>query len=354
MASSPSALDRLTYSLGQGTRFAWYFGHYLAAQRLSADATKQQTTKPQVTSGRRTQKNPYWSELRALFQQDWNNIGRGYYATPHDSIADPMTMIDQSRRFFQDLTDKTAPRRTKDAEQVMTSTRRNFYPRYYLQNFHYQTDGYLSEKSAKLYDFQVETLFAGAADAMRRQALVPLYHILKGKDQRQTNLLDVACGTGSFLAFVKDNYPRLKVTGLDLSPDYLREAETSLKAWRDVELQKANAEHMPFDDESFDVVTCIYLYHELPPNVRLIVANEMARVLKPGGSLIFLDSIQYGDQDGLDRILELFPERFHEPYYSTYAKTDLRKLFAAAGLKFDSARLAFLSKVLAFRKQISD
>lgn len=353
MAATPSTLDRLTYAFGQGTRFAWYFGHYLAAQRLSRGPAAERKKKPQVVD-RTPQRNSYWTELRALFQRDWENIERGYYATPSGSIADPMAMIDQSRRFFRDLTDETAPRRTKDSAQVMTATRRKYYPRYYLQNFHYQTDGYLSEKSAKLYDFQVETLFAGAADAMRRQALVPLYHVLIGKDQRKTELLDVACGTGSFLTFVKENYPRLKVTGLDLSPDYLREAETSLKSWRDVTLRKANAEHMPFDDESFDIVTSIYLFHELPPYVRSVVAKEIARVLKPGGSFIFFDSIQYGDQDGLDRILELFPERFHEPYYSSYAKTDLRKLFTDLQLKFDSERLAFLSKAVTFRKPFAE
>ena len=32
-------------------------------------------------------------------------------------------------------------------------------PRYYMQNFHYQTDGWMSEGSAELYDFQVEVLF---------------------------------------------------------------------------------------------------------------------------------------------------------------------------------------------------
>lgn len=350
MGVLPSRLDRLTYAVGQGTRFAWYFSHYLAAQRLRASPTNASKSKAEATGRNRSRRNPYWAQLRALFQRDWDNIRRGYYLNPYDSLIDPMAMIDQSRRFFRDLNDKTAPRRTRNSAQVMTETRRKFYPRYYLQNFHYQTDGYLSKKSAKLYDFQVETLFAGAADAMRRQALVPLFHALKGKDQRETKLLDVACGTGSFLKFVKDNYPRLKVTGLDLSPDYLREAEVSLKSWSNVVLQKANAERMPFDDDSFDIVTSIYLFHELPPNVRVTVAKEIARVLKPGGSFVFLDSIQLGDQNGLDRILELFPEQFHEPYYSTYAKSDLAELFADAGLELSIVSVAFLSKVATLRK----
>ena len=53
------------------------------------------------------------------------------------------------------------------------------YPDYYLQNFHHQTDGYLSDHSAGLYDLQVEILFNGTADAMRRRVLAPLRRGLK-------------------------------------------------------------------------------------------------------------------------------------------------------------------------------
>ena len=48
------------------------------------------------------------------------------------------------------------------------------YPNYYVQNFHHQTGGYLSDLSANLYDLQVEILFGGSADAMRRRILAPL------------------------------------------------------------------------------------------------------------------------------------------------------------------------------------
>ena len=41
-------------------------------------------------------------------------------------------------------------------------------PDYYAQDFHFQTGGYLTEGSARLYDVQVETLFMGAAGPMRR------------------------------------------------------------------------------------------------------------------------------------------------------------------------------------------
>ena len=48
---------------------------------------------------------------------------------------------------------------------------------------------------------------------------------------------------------------------------------------------------------------------------------EIARVLKPGGLFVFLDSLQMGDKPGWDGLLEGFPHRFHEPYYRHYAPT---------------------------------
>ena len=68
-----------------------------------------------------------------------------------------------------------------------------------------QTDGWLSERSAKVYEISTETLFVGRQDAMQRQTLVPLSHFMRGRTPggAGTQLLEVACGTGRFGTFVK-------------------------------------------------------------------------------------------------------------------------------------------------------
>jgi len=83
---------------------------------------------------------------------------------------------------------------------------------------------------------------------------------------------------------------------------------------------------MPFADAEFDVVTCIYLFHELPPRIRRAAVAEIRRVLRPGGTLIFVDSLQTGDEPDYDGTLELFPVAFHEPYYESYLREDLDRL----------------------------
>jgi ubiquinone/menaquinone biosynthesis C-methylase UbiE len=60
-------------------------------------------------------------------------------------------------------------------------------------------------------------------------------------------------------------------------------------------------------------VTSIFVFHELPPKVRRVAFREFARVMKPGGRFVLVDSLQRGDQPDYDGLIELFPQNFHEP-----------------------------------------
>lgn len=348
-----SPLSRIGYGLGQGARVAWYVGHYLAVNRMRGPLVPP-GEEPVSVQG----KVPNWKGLvagmTALFERDWKNIEAGHYRAP-EGLAAPAEAVAASLRFFKDarkVDERRLSRRHSEVltSDVLTDELRARYPRYYLQNFHYQTGGWFSEDSAKLYDTQVEVLFNGTAGAMRRQALVPLAEALRGRDQRELTLLDVACGTGRFLEDVAANYPRLNITGLDLSPAYVAEARSRLGARRNVTLVEANAETMPLADASQDAVTCIYLFHELPPKIRKVIVAEIARVLKPGGIVIIVDALQTGDTPDYDGLLEFFPIGFHEPYFSSYLAEDFKALFARHGLAQTDAALAFLSKVMVFRK----
>ncbi len=123
-----------------------------------------------------------------------------------------------------------------------------------------------------------------------------------------------------------------------------------LKPWSRVDFVEAPAEATGLPNGSCDVVTCIYLFHELPRKVRAQVAREIARVLKPGGKLIFLDSIQLGDQPDYDGLLEYFPVAFHEPYYADYIRQDLNALFTAASLKLERVERAYFSRLMVLAK----
>ena len=86
------------------------------------------------------------------------------------------------------------------------------------------------------------------------------------------------------------------------------------------------------------------------------VAKEMARVLKPGGKLFFVDSVQLGDgkengmEDAFELALDRFPAFNHEPYYKDYAATNLVELFEEAGLRHEATATAWVSKTMVFSK----
>jgi ubiquinone/menaquinone biosynthesis C-methylase UbiE len=374
--ASPIARARLRtrFALHQAGRMAWFLGHRAAVRRSANDFTRdprddertnlEADTRSDIDhqsepdaqddvqrgSGRSLTSNRVLGEIRALILRDLGNIEKGLYAFPEDEDAGAFEQLRRSRLLFNDLPESNRRRAEGDHQEIFNEEWRGRRPRYYLQNFHYQSDGYLSDKSARLYDLQVETLFAGMAGTMRRQCLVPIAEFMKGRDQRQTHLADVACGTGRFLKSLKQTYPRLNVSATDLSVPYLDEARRHLGS-RKVRFAVANAEQLPYADASQDIVTNIYLFHELPAKVRRIAAIEFARVLKPGGILVFMDSLQHGDTPGFEAMLDAFPQGFHEPYYANYIRENLDEVFEPAGLEPVSHTPALLSKISVYRRK---
>ncbi len=289
-------------------------------------------------------------DVMALQRQDAENVRRGIYPLPVEDEGSLAAHVEAVRRMFADLPASNERRIAGRGQEAAGLPEAEGMPDYYARNFHFQTDGYLSEESAQLYDIQVETLFVGAAGAMRRQALPAIADYVRGKDQRQLAMLDVACGTGRFLGQAAQAFPAMPMTGIDLSGAYIVEARRHLARRRNITLMEGNAEALPLADASQDIVTSVFLYHELPQEVRRTVTGEIARVLKPGGIYILIDSLQWGDKPGYDGMLEAFPVRFHEPYYESYLGEDLAALLAGCGLTQEQSLLAFLSKVVVSRK----
>lgn len=344
---------RARYAAAQGLRAAWYGGQYSLARRRSEGFNRpgEPEFKPDNPAETAVLRKAYFS----LFRRDRANVEAGLYRDPvarEIRLQDFPASVKRARAFLQDVSEVDRRRLDRDGTEMrsLSTADPERFPAYYRQNFHYQTDGWLSEDSAEIYDHQVEALFTGSADAMRRASLAELAREIIGKDQRKVRALDLACGTGRFMAQVLDSYPKLDLTGLDLSPPYAEAARKAIANWPQATIAEGQAEAMPFDDDSFDAITCIYLFHELPPRIRPRVIAEAARVLKPGGAFIVGDSLQFGDSSGLDGFLEYFPEGFHEPYYKGYLSWDFTPDMEKSGFKDEKQELAFLTKVKVWRK----
>jgi hypothetical protein len=217
---------RIAYGATQLPRVAWYMGHGMVMRRLS----KAVRERAGGSAGRPTRanvpvpgRNRLYADMAALFRQDLANVEAGIYPLPADHDGSWPAVLQRSRLFFEDLPDVHRRRENRDHRQVLTEETRGKRPGYYLQNFHFQSGGWLTEESARRYDIQVEVLFNGTANATRRQALLPLHEVFAGRDQRRLRLLDIGCGTGRFLDFFKQAWPRLPALGIDMSEAYLAE-----------------------------------------------------------------------------------------------------------------------------------
>ena len=120
---------------------------------------------------------------------------RAFILLPRTTTALLLALVRRSRLFFEDLPNIHRRRKRYAHDEVLNETTRGKRPRYYLQNFHYQSGGWMTDNSAELYDTQVEVLFNGSANAIRRQALPLLHEVFAGRDQRKLSLMDVGCGT---------------------------------------------------------------------------------------------------------------------------------------------------------------
>ncbi len=226
------------------------------------------------------------------------------------------------------------------------------YPAYYRQNFHYQTNGYLSDESAELYDLQVDLLFNGTTDAMRRRILKPLKQGIKAFKEPFPRILDVACGTGRTLSMIQSMLPKAALFGVDLSPTYLRKANQFLSKTTATlpQLIQSNAEKLPYLDHYFEGVVSVFLFHELPPKARQNVINECFRVTKEGGVFIICDSMQMIDSPEFAPLMEHFHQIFHEPYYRHYIQDNLGKRLETAGFEQIDVKNHHVSKYWIARK----
>ena len=108
---------------------------------------------------------------------------------------------------------------------------------------------------------------------------------LEEKNIRFENLLDVGTGTGYLIDMLSRKY-EARFYGLDLSENMIMQAKA--KHIKNSEFIVGKANKLPFNDSSFDVVTCSQSFHHYP--YQLDAMNEAYRVLKPGGIYILSDT----------------------------------------------------------------
>lgn len=371
MAGSAGSADEpleLTQQLAEwaalgfhGLRSALFFGESLPLvwlQRPPRPAEERAGRKGRLASAPdREALEAALGRLRDLFVQDARLIARGVIPLSVLAPRDPLGHGRRLLRILGDVRSVKSRRKRRDSRDFGRGAQDwlDELPAYYRRNFHYQTDGYLSERSAELYEHQVELLFRGGADAMRRLILPPLRAhfdpdpLGSSHDGSALHFLELGAGTGGATHAVARAFPRAKITCLDLSFPYTRHARRQLAAYERVECIQGDAAALDFADGRFDAVYSVFLFHELPLPIRELVLDESRRVLRPGGFLGLVDSLQKGDDPALDWALDFFPREFHEPYYAHYTTHPMEPLLERAGFTALEGGTGYLAKWIAAR-----
>lgn len=105
-------------------------------------------------------------------------------------------------------------------------------------------------------------------------------------------MLDVACGTGILLDRLLRHVPDMEAYGVDASEDMLAQARAALKSLPHLHLERVQVGEgptagLPFAPETFDLITCTNVLHDLPQSVATLAG--LRRLLAPGGQLVVED-----------------------------------------------------------------
>lgn len=143
------------------------------------------------------------------------------------------------------------------------------------------------------------------------------------KPEKHWSVLDIATG-GGHVAKQLAPYVR-EVFATDLTKEMLSNTATTLQTIDNIHYVKADAEDLPFLDQTFDFVTCRIAPHHFPNPERFI--QESSRVLKPNGLFIMIDNIA-ANEDNLDYFYNTF-EKMRDPSHNRALRITEWKNFLA-------------------------
>ena len=138
------------------------------------------------------------------------------------------------------------------------------------------------------------------------------------------SLLDVGCGTGEMLNTVKNIRPAAMFCGIDISSEMLKKAQEKLQDA--AELSLGDAEHLPYENGSFDLLMCADSFHHYPDPQKAIA--EFYRVLKPEGQLLLAD---YWRPLPVRCLMNLFISFSKEGDVKVYSEKEIRNFLRQVG-----------------------
>lgn len=155
------------------------------------------------------------------------------------------------------------------------------------------------------------------------------------KKEAFTDMLDAGCGTGAMIHMLYKDVPDKRYTGLDLSEKMI--AVANRKHMDGVSFVVGDCEELPFEADSFDVITCSMSFHHYPNPEKFF--RNLHRVLRGGGRFILRDMASNS------KVLMWIMNHIEIPLLNkmakkgdvhVYSREEIQKLCDASGLRLES------------------
>jgi ubiquinone/menaquinone biosynthesis C-methylase UbiE len=162
---------------------------------------------------------------------------------------------------------------------------------------------------------QWDTMRSGFFSEIVREKAYNMVKIEQGK-----TAADIGAGTG----FITEGlaHKGLNVIAVDFSEEMLNQMKEKFKCYNNIDYRQGESENIPIETDTIDYAMAnMYLHHVESPSVAI---REMARIIKPGGSLILTDLDEHNFE---------FLKIEHFDRWLGFKREDVKQWFLDAGLK---------------------
>ena len=206
-------------------------------------------------------------------------------------------------------------------------------------------------------DYWASLLLTNIPDSYKKWFKEEKKYLLKHISS-DSNVLEVGCGNGrsifDILSVTKN------ITGIDHDQKLIDNAKKNFATYPSINILKAEATNLPFDDESFDFVICMTTFANFADK-KFIILDEMKRTLKDSGHIIisvfsedaFEERMKVYKTDGvkikhIDGTTVVFDESFGDNISEQFNKEQLENIFSQANLVVEDitqVNIAYLCKL---------
>ncbi len=199
---------------------------------------------------------------------------------------------------------------------------------------------YKSKKSVFNYDeippgYYYEAMMHGIS-SQRFWHLNKFMEIAK-KIHPHEKVLDVGCGPGSFLSVLGNFHPTVNAVGIDIAEKQIAYAQQNIATqFSDKRIQFLKAQEpglsLPFNDNSYDVVTCIEVIEHIHPYLAHKTLQEIRRVLKPEGRLVMSTPNYRSFWPFIEIILDKISSvKYHDQHINKFTPNSFIKFLETCG-----------------------